>query len=493
LADLIFDGLLRYDENGELAPALAGSWTVSEDGRAIQFVLAPGRFWHDGEPVTTADVAFTYGLLQADAFPGSESLKALWRSVTINVIDEQTIEFTLPEPYSPFLEATTRGILPAHILEGISPSALAGDEFNRSPVGTGPFFVERGQNWESSGRLRLLPAPDHWRQGTQISALEYRFFPDEAALLEAFANGDVQAMNRVLPLQIPTVTRLDGTRLSTSVAGQYTALLFNQSETGMPALRDKTVRQALAYALDRKAMLDHVLRGQGVLFEGPYLPQSPAYKEELWTAYTTQPITATQLLDSAGWPLAGGQPLRQRDGAPLSVRILVYDTPTHRAVGENLAAQWTSFGVSPQLVLISGWDEFRQRLAARDFDVALVDIVPPHDPDLYDFWSQEAIVRGQNFAAWNNRRASEALEMARQLWPWAERLPHYDTFQTFFDADLPALTLYQHVTTYALQDSVNLAEIGRFTRPRDRYQTFADWFLLYRDVMVSCPAASNGS
>jgi hypothetical protein len=69
-----------------------------------------------------------------------------------------------------------------------------------------------------------------------------------------------------------------------------------------------------------------------------------------------------------------------------------------------------------------------------------------------------------------------------------ERAPHYDAFQQLFDADLPALTVYQHVNTYALSDSVNLAEIGRVTRPRDRYQTFAEWFLLYRDMTVGCPA-----
>jgi peptide/nickel transport system substrate-binding protein len=478
---------LRYDENGELAPALAEEWSVSEDGLTVRMTLAEGRVWHDGEPITTADVAYTYGLLQDEAFPGPERLKTLWQSVTITPIDEQTIEFALAEPYSPFLEATTRGILPARLLEGVDAESLADAPFNRAPVGSGPFRVAPDQDWERSGRLRLLPDPAHWREGTQISALEFRFYPDEETLLEAFINGDVQAMNGVSPVQIPRLAQLDSTRLFTSVGEEYTALLFNLTESGAPALRDKSMRQALAYGLDRKVLLDDVLSGQGVLFEGPYLPDSPAHKVELFTPYTTQPITATQLLDAAGWPLAADQPIRQREGLPLSPRLLVYDTPTNRAIAENMALQWQAFGIASQLVFFSDWGEFRQNLASRAFDLALVDIAPPHDPDLYDFWSQEAIVRGQNYAGWNNRRASEALEAARQLWPWAERTPHYDAFQQLFDADLPALTVYQHVNTYALSDSVNLAEIGRVTRPRDRYQTFADWFLLYRDITVGCP------
>ncbi len=125
-------------------------------------------------------------------------------------------------------------------------------------------------------------------------------------------------------------------------------------------------------------------------------------------------------------------------------------------------------------------------LAGRDFDVALLDVAPPADPDQYDFWSQEAIVRGHNYAGWNNRRASEALETARQLLPQGERAVYYEAFLRQFDADLPALTLYQHVTSYALSDRVQEAEIGRLGQPRDRFLTLPAWFLSFREITVSC-------
>jgi ABC-type transport system substrate-binding protein len=111
----------------------------------------------------------------------------------------------------------------------------------------------------------------------------------------------------------------------------------------------------------------------------------------------------------------------------------------------------------------------------------------PADPDLYDFWSQEALISGQGYAGWNHQRASEALENGRREWLMEDRRPYYDAFLRYFDEDLPALTLFQHVRTYALSAEVNQAEIGRIDRPRDRFDTFADWFLLYREVTVSCP------
>ena len=103
------------------------------------------------------------------------------------------------------------------------------------------------------------------------------------------------------------------------------------------------------------------------------------------------------------------------------------------------------------------------------------------------FWSQEAIVRGQNFGGWNNRRASEALENARRLTSRSEREPYYEAFQTYFDSDLPAVTLYQHVYTYGLSEAVQQAEVGRIDSPRDRYETLNRWFLEYQEVVSACP------
>jgi peptide/nickel transport system substrate-binding protein len=178
--------------------------------------------------------------------------------------------------------------------------------------------------------------------------------------------------------------------------------------------------------------------------------------------------------------------MRFREGAPLSVRLVVLDQPEQRAVAEAVAQQWAALGVDAQLTLLPDLPALNAALTERNFDAVLLDIAPPADPDLYDFWSQEAIVRGHNYSGWNNRRASEALEAARQLLPVGERTVYYEAFLRQFDADLPALTLYQHVTSYALSDQVQQAEIGRLGQPRDRFATLPAWFLAFREIAVSC-------
>jgi peptide/nickel transport system substrate-binding protein len=484
---LIYDGLTRYGKSGVLEPALAESWSVSEDGLKVMFTLKEDLLWHDGEPVTAADVAFTYGLLQADDYPGSTAVRDLWQSVTIEQVDDRTISFTLPELYSPFLDATTRGILPAHLLAGETAVSLQTAAFNKTPIGTGPFMVDADGDWQENGRLRLLPNPNSWPEETKIAALEFLFFPSEETMLQAFMEGGIHAINHVSDSALPVLASYPDTRLFTAPDSRYSILLFNMDDAPSDLMQWKTGRQALANALDRPALVDSALNGQGLPLEGPYLPSSWAYNSNLQPTNTFDLATANTLLEETGWTLPEGAANWQKDGEPLLITLLTLNTPQQKTLAESMGQQWSQAGINTQITLASNVNELRQQLEEGAFDAALIDFVPSGDPDLYDFWSQEAIINGNNVAGWNHRKASEALEIGRQTWPLRERKPAYDTFQRYYNQSLPALTIYQHVYTYALSPEVNQADIGYIAEPRDRYQTLAHWFLQYQDIAVACP------
>jgi peptide/nickel transport system substrate-binding protein len=480
--------LIQYGADGTAQPALASEWRVSDDERTITFDLRRDVTWHDGEPFTARDVAFTYGLLQDEQLAEMTPLTNLWRAVTIEETDTYQIRFTLPAPYAPFLEATTLGILPAHLLTGVDSAALVDHEFNVQPVGTGPFMVAPGNNWRVDGRVVLLPSPAYW-DGVRIDAIEMHFYRDEGALMAAFAADEVQAMVGVSAENIATVGRLPGVRLFTSPADRMTELVFNQTDSAqLTALSDRAVRQALAYALDRPAIIDQALGGQGLPLNGPYLTNSQAYQPGI-AAFPTRVISATQLLDDSGWLPPEGDELREKDGDFMRLNLLTLTSRRHAAIAQLVKAQWQAVGVNVDVVALDVAD-YRDALAERAFDVALVDIAPSRDPDLYDLWSQEAVIRGQNYGGWNNQRASEALEAARQHWDNAERAPYYQAFLRYYDNDVPALTLYQWVQTYALSDDVQSAEIPPVTNPRDRFQTLPEWTVLTGDVQVPCAADS---
>lgn len=490
LVNLIYDGLVRIDESGEVRPALAESWAYSDDGLTLTFNLRRDASWHDGQPFTAEDVAFTYGLMKDEAFPGQRNLADLWGPVSIEVIDDYTIAFTLPQAYAPFVQATARGILPAHLWADTHVADLATSSLNTAPVGTGPFMVEAGQDWTRTNRLRLLPNPLYWRGGTQIGALEFRFFQSTSDLLAAYAAGELHAANDPAVSEVPDALNLEGTRIFTSREPRYAALMFNFGEYGATALKTREVRQAMAYGLNRDQIIDSALNGQGIVFDGPFVPSSWAYRPDLVTRYGYSPETAAELLNAAGWEI-GGDGIRRQDDNSLAIRLLTLADEPVLSVANGVAQQWRALGADVTLAVAEDAGTFRELLDNGDFDVALVDVNAPGDPDLYDFFSQEAILRGQNYGEWNNRRASEALETARQVSAQSERAAYYEAFLRQYDADLPALTLFQYARTFLLHDSVQQAEIGRIWEPRDRYTTFPRWFLNFREVAVTCPEGSS--
>lgn len=490
LADLVFDGLVRYGPDGGPLPALASGWDVSDDGRTFTFDLRDDARWHDGRPVTTADVAFTFRLLQDESFPAQESLQELWQEVVISPTTASQISFILPQPYGAFIEATTLGIVPEHLLGDVAPEDIAGHDYSRAPVGTGPFMVASGNDWQDTGYLRLAPNPLHWRQGLRIDFLEFRFFEDLRSLIAAMSSDEIQAITSVPVSGITEIGALEGVRLFSAPAPRYSQLLFNMTGSGSDALGEVAIRKALAMGLDRDALVDRALDGQGLLLEGPYLPRSWAFVPNKVQFLAYQPESAAAQLETGGWTLLEGRDVRQKDGQNLILRLLLVDEPRFRALAAAAADMWAEIGVGTEIVAVP-FEEFNAALAERAFDLAIVDVDPGNDPDLYDFWSQEAIVRGQNYGGWNNRRASEALENARRLAEQQERRPYYEAFQSYFDEDLPALTLYQHVYTYGLSSEVREADIGRIDSPRGRYDTLDQWFLLFREVASACPEAGE--
>lgn len=486
LVDLLFDGLVRFDRHGLAQPALAESWGISEDGLTVTFVLRTGVRWHDGQPVTARDVAFTYGLLAADTMhPDS----ALWQSAEINPIDDSTIAITLTQPYSPILQAVSRGILPSHIFaENTTLNDLRNNIFNNQPIGSGVFLADN--DWVQDGYLRLLPVPAAWAN-IGIDAVDVRFFADDMARAAAFEAGEIDSVIGVARETVPMVLALDGMRLFTSPQTRYAQLLFNMDGA---ITENKSVRESIALATDKSAVIQRALNAQGLPFSGAFTPDS-------WAAVTTSAerfdsAAAIARLEEAGWLLAEeGATVRERTNDAgteiLEVRLLLIDSAENQRIANTLQSQWAAIGIASTLTALDT-TSYHTALQEGDFDVALVTVDPHYDPDLYDFWSQEAIFNGQNFGGWNNRVASEALENARQIWEPEERFEHYETFNRAFSADRPALSLFQYVQSYGIGDEVVSAEDGRpvpiafINQPRDFFETLSAWRVETEVINVAC-------
>ncbi len=481
LVSLIFSGLTKINEKFEIVPDLATDWEVSPDGLTYTFHLRRDVQWHDGAPFTADDVAFTIAAMQHPDFQGVPYLAELWQGVTVDKIDEYTISFTLAEPYPPFLDYTTVGLLPAHLLAKVPPELLPKSQFNVKPIGTGRFAVTE----VAADHITLQANPQYYGPRPYLSQVEFKFYPNYNAVFNAYQRGEIDGISRVLPADRPQAVANEQLQLFSARLSGYTLIYFKLDNPNTPFFADKRVRQALLYGLDRQQLIDEVLDGQGLVADSPIMPNSWAYYDGI-KRYTHDPAQARALLDEAGWTDSDGDGVRDKGGVRLEFALLTNDDPTRVQLIEAIARQWATIGVDakPQSVGVSGL--VRDFLRPRRFEAILTQWqeLPP-DPDLYPLWHQTQIENGQNYAGFDHRRASEILEMARQTTDQVQRQELYRQFQEIFADEVPAILLYYPIYSYAVDKKVHNVQLAPLLDGSDRFRNINQWYIVTKRVIVS--------
>ena len=481
ITSLLFEGLTRVDARGELYPLLAENWTVSDDGRTYVFVLRPNVFWADGEPFTAADVIFTLNLIRGGDFPGNPAWRDLWRSVKIEPVDDTTIRFVLDDPFPSFPYYTTIGILPKHLLNGISGGDLLTSDFNLSPVGTGAFRVKK----LTAEKVTLVRNPRYWGEKSRITELDFQLYPTADALLADWRAGALDAIGRVPPEMIPALQNQPDVQLFSAPLPQYSVVYLNlQQPENLPFFQSAEIRRALLMLIDRQQIVDDVLNGQGVVARGPFLPWQWAFNpNQPFPDY--DPTAAADLLAQAGWVDTDGDGIRDNGSLPLQFSLLTGNDPRHTAVANLLVQQWRQAGIA--VTVEPQADALTDRLTRHDFDAALVNVELFGDPDPYRFWHQSQIDGGQNFGGWDDTAASIALEHGRTILDRNERIKDYYTFQQIFAQQTPALVLYYPTFTFALRSDVKNVQLPAIANPADRFATLNRWYLLTQKVIETRP------
>lgn len=481
LCVLVFNGLLRYDERGDLQPDLAESWEASPASDVFTFTLRADARWHDGLRITAEDVIFTVQLFQDPDLPVLPDLAGLWRSVIPTKVDERTVVFALTQPYAAFPDYTTIrwfGVLPRHYWQRYLPRELTQAQLNTQPIGSGPFRVTA----VDSQRVRLEPVPQGFATQPMLEGIEFRFFGDYTSILAAIERGEVQGISRVPPELLAQAEAMPELQLFTSTLPGFAMILFNLTSPNAPFLAEQKIRQALAHGINRRHLLEEVIPGLGVPANGPILPGTWAYNPDLPT-YPYDPERGRRLLEEAGWVDIDGDGVREKDGVVMTMTLLSDDAPTSVQTIQAIADDWAALGVRavPQAVSFAGLaTDF---LMTRNFTAALIVQEYLGDPDPYPLWhSTQLAPNGQNFTGWQNRQADIVMEQARITTNRELRRQLYEEFQVLFAQDVPAIVLYYPLYIYGVSTSVKHVEIGRLNEPADRFRTFPHWYMLTEKI-----------
>ena len=353
----IFQGLTRIDAQGQVQPALASHWTVSPDGLVYTFALVPNAKFHDGAAFDCSVVKFSYD--RALAPDSTNAQKGLFEPIAkTECPDPHTAVVTLKHPSALFLFDMGWGDAVM-----ISPTTAAGNKTH--PVGTGPFRFTR---WVQGDRVEMERNPDYWGPAPKLSAVTFKFVADPAAATAAMLAGDIDDFSNFPAPEALDQFRADA-RFAVHVGTTEGKTIVALNEAHKP-VGDVRVRRALAYAIDREALIEATENGYGAPIGSHYVPTDPGYVD-LTGAYPYDPAKARALLAEAG----------VKPGTTLTIML---PPPSYaRKGGEVIAAMLQQVGLTVKLVPIEWAQWIDQVFLHGDYDATIISHTEARDLDIY--------------------------------------------------------------------------------------------------------------
>jgi peptide/nickel transport system substrate-binding protein len=437
IAGLIFNGLVKYDTDLSVIGDLAESWDISPDGLVITFHLRKGVKWFDGVEFTADDIMFGYKTIINEKTPTAYQEDYLQVNKA-EVPDKYTFRVTYKKPFAPAL--TSWGalvILPKHLLEG---KDITKTDFGRNPTGMGPYKL---RTWTSGQSLILESNRDYFQGRPYIDRYIYKIIPDPATMFLELQAGELDLMG-LTPIQYTKQTETAYFRENFQKfrypVFAYTYLGFNLK---YPLFEDKRVRQAIAYAIDKKEIVDVVLFGLGKPATGPYVPDTWPYNPDVKT-YEYDLQKARDLLREAGWKDTDGDGILDKGGRPFAFTIL---TNMGNSLRMNTATiiQWklVKIGIKVDIRVLE-WSTFvNEFIDKRRFQAVILGWSIGLDPDQYDIWhSGKTKEKEFNFVSYKNPEVDSLLEKGRRTFNIEERKKAYFKIQEILAEELPYIFLY---------------------------------------------------
>ena len=436
VAGLIFNGLVKYDENLKLVGDLAERWDVLEGGLKILFHLRKNVRWSDGAPFTAEDVKFTYEKLIDPTTPTPyggdfEKVKSL------SVIDPYTVEVVYREAFSPGLSSWGMGMVPKHRLE---KENLMSTSFSRSPVGTGPYKIKR---WVTGQTLVLEANQNYFEGRPNIDRYVYRIIPDQATnFLELQTEGvDMAALT---PLQYQRQTDTSFFKKNfvkyRYPSFSYVYLGYNLNR---PFFSDKKVRKAIGLAINKQEIIRATLLGLGEVSTGPFLPGTWAYNSEVKES-TFDPVASKRLLAEAGFKDTDGDGILERGGKPFSFTMLTNQGNDQRKMAcEIIQKRLADVGIQMKIQTVEWATFLKEFINKRNFDAVILAWQLSRDPDVYDiFHSSKTGPAEFNFIGNKNPEVDRLLEEGRREFEEEKRALIYHRMHEILAEEEPYTFLY---------------------------------------------------
>ena len=465
----LFTPLIQYDERLEPIPWLAHSWELTGD-TGVVFRLRADVRWHDGRPVTAEDVKFTFDLAK-DPVTASLLASAFLADVeSAEVVDPHTIRFRFVRPHAQAIEDFWWAPLPRHALERVPAADLKNADFNRAPIGSGPFRLER---WQANQRVVLVRNPDFpTALGGPAAAdrLVFRIVPEASTMLTELITGNVDVDIAVPPDQTRPIERSAPLELHAFPGRTVYYVGWNNER---PPFDDPALRRALASAIDRREIIDALLYGKGEIANSTIPPSHPLHPDTEPLPYDLE--DARRRLERAGWVDTDGDGIREKEGRPLRFTLLSADDALRRAVSEVLQAQLRLAGADVQIRVLEfqtmlqqhrdrAYDAIFTNWVLDNFQVAAAPFALLHS-------SQADVPRSANRSGVRSPRLDALIERGARATEEAAQRAAWRDFTAALQEEQPLSFMFWLYELAASRDQVRGVEMD----PRGELRTIARW------------------
>jgi peptide/nickel transport system substrate-binding protein len=404
MRSMLYDTLLGLNSKLEVSPMLAKSWKVSDDGTVWTFDLVTDAKWHDGQPLTSRDIAFTYNYIIDNKIPNF--INYLKNLEKIETPGPKTLVLTYKQPIATTAsDLSSVFIVAKHKWEKI-PGVEAVKYENAKPLGSGPFVFK---TWKKNDHMSFKRNDSYWRTSPHLKQVVFSFFSSPDPMIMSLKQGNIDVIGSELtPIAAKALSRAENVKVVKTPNLYYRHICINGSDFGKghPALRDPKVRRALAMAVDKEKLVKIIHHGYARPGLSLVMDAIPFFFNNQISSYPFDLKKAASLLDEAGWK-AGPDGLRQKDGRQLKLKLLVIARwPEEMRAAEFIRSWWKNIGVD-------------LTLQSADGGTILAELFPDYKHDMY-LWG---------FSGQPDPNFSISIYMSSQIQKWngaGYKNPEYD-------------------------------------------------------------------
>ncbi|MFW5888686.1 MAG: ABC transporter substrate-binding protein [Patescibacteria group bacterium] len=538
ISGLIYSSLYKYNNNGELVEDVVAEAEKNKEATEYVFHLKEDIEWHNGGNLTADDVVFTFNAIKDPAY--NSPIRTSFSGVEAEKVGEYSVKFKLSSPYAPFKELLTFGILPRNSWEQIPPSSANLAELNLKPIGSGPFEFDTLVKDKLGNIISYeLTANDSYYGGNSyVEEIKFDFFVNYIEAINALNRNEIDGVSGLPPSLKDELASRDSLRFHDLKTAKINSIFFDQEKN--PALKNKNVREALAYAVNRKEIINEVFGGYAEPAYSPIPSSSPFHETEV-SEYEYDLNKAKELLKEAEWEefevsqqeiseleekrekikkqteakeneepegeeeeeaeeeeveeltdrekaklgLGAGSWLQKEEDKYLSLELSVADEDQNRKAAEKIKEAWEGIGVKVALKVISSNDVNNVIVNSRDFEAVFHAQTVNDESDIYAFWhSSQAGNNGLNISNYENEEVDELLKNSRVEPDKKKREQNYKQFQKIITQEVPAIFVYSPDHLYVQSSKVNGYNVANIGASRHRFSNISDWYIKTGEKLV---------